>query len=97
MHYSKDLRRYPTAKIRTPPLTICRTGPDREYSVLYSHANARSKSVRDNDTNETPWGRQCLPAHSSWMRDTTRQLHPQNVNANPLGTSVSPSPFILDA
>ena len=75
-----DLRRYPTAKISTPP-TIRRAGFDRVYSVLYSYANARSKSLRDNDTNETPWGRQCRPAHSSWMRDTTYQLHPQNIKS----------------
>src|SRR5438270_11674564 len=28
------------------------------------------------------------------MRDTNHQLHPRNPNANPLGTSVSPSPIL---
>src|SRR5438270_11556267 len=28
-----------------------------------------------------PWGRQCLPAHSCWMRDTTYQLHHQNIKS----------------
>src|SRR3954471_13366198 len=50
-----DRCKYPASTISTPP-TIHRAGPDRVYSVLYSYANARSSSVRDDDTNVNSLG-----------------------------------------
>src|SRR3954463_8290242 len=50
-----DRCKCPASSIGTPP-TIRRAGPDRVYSALYSYANARSKSVRDDDTDVNSLG-----------------------------------------